>query len=169
MNMTCDNNIISPKLESSISIDSQTLIELTTGDFTTSSNLFELLFTSFSTSLALCSVQGYNLSLSETQLETYTELSNPEVTEDGFVIIIDTSLAKVYSFSIYSFNQYGNSVLSEMLTIRVSDAIINEVDAIINEVDAIINEVDGMNWDPVWEPVFTSDLSDHEIQLYSTI
>jgi hypothetical protein len=162
MNMTCDNNIISPKLESSISIDSQTLIELTTGDFTTSSNLFELLFTSFSTSLALCSVQGYNLSLSETQLETYTELSNPEVTEDGFVIIIDTSLAKVYSFSIYSFNQYGNSVLSEMLTIRVSDAIINEV-------DAIINEVDGMNWDPVWEPVFTSDLSDHEIQLYSTI
>jgi SPX domain protein involved in polyphosphate accumulation len=95
------------------------------------------------------------LSQSETEFEAYTELSNPEVTEDGFVIIIDTSLEKVYSFSIYSFNQYGNSALSEMLTITVSDAIINEDE----------NEDDGMNW----EPVFTSDLSDQEIQLYSTI
>ena len=91
LNLTCDTNIIMPILKSSISQEGETYIELMKNSYTTTTGQFNIVFENFTTSLSPCYIWGYNLSKSNTEYQAYENVVNPVITENGFIIKIDTT------------------------------------------------------------------------------
>jgi hypothetical protein len=89
-------------------------------------------FSNYTVLVSTCEIISYEISESESSFQNYTLLGAPLITEDGFVIEVDTTTVMNYELFIFSSDIGGNFVVSDKIKIIVESD----------------TEDDGFSWTP---------------------